>query len=65
MGFAYGILISIFIHHGFAAADVVFIVVAGALVLNVGMLPKFAREIRWRAARKALDQRPGPAASEP
>lgn len=50
MGFAYGILISIFIHHGFAAADVVFIVVAGALVLNVGMLPKFAREIRWRAA---------------
>jgi uncharacterized membrane protein YfcA len=29
---------------------VVFIVVGGALVLNVGMLPKFAREIRWRAA---------------
>jgi len=50
IGFAYGIVISIFIHHGFAAADVVFIVVAGALVLNVGMLPKFAREIRWRAA---------------
>lgn len=50
IGFAYGIVISIFIHHGFAAADVVFIVVGGALVLNLGMLPKFGREIRWRAA---------------
>jgi len=50
IGFAYGIVISVFIHHGFAAADVVFIVVAGALVLNVGMLPKFLPEIRWRAA---------------
>jgi uncharacterized protein len=50
IGFAYGIVISVFIHHGFAAADVVFIVVGGALVLNIGMLPKFAREIRWRAA---------------
>jgi uncharacterized membrane protein YfcA len=50
IGFAYGIVMSVFIHHGFAAADVVFIVVAGALVLNIGMLPKFAREIRWRAA---------------
>jgi uncharacterized membrane protein YfcA len=54
IGFAYGILISIFIHHGFAARDVVFIVVAGALVLNVGMLPKFAREIRWKAAAPYL-----------
>ena len=50
IGFAYGIVISVFIHHGFAAADVVFIVVAGALVLNLGVLPKFAKEIRWRAA---------------
>lgn len=50
IGFAYGIVISVFIHHGFAAPDVVFIVVGGALVLNVGMLPKFAKEIRWRAA---------------
>jgi hypothetical protein len=50
IGFAYGIVISVFIHHGFVAADVVFIVVGGALVLNIGMLPKFAREIRWRAA---------------
>jgi uncharacterized membrane protein YfcA len=50
IGFAFGIVMSIFIHHGFAAADVVFIVVGGALVLNVGMLPRFAREIRWRAA---------------
>jgi uncharacterized membrane protein YfcA len=50
IGFAFGIVISVFIHHGFAAADVVFIVVGGALVLNLGMLPKFAREIRWREA---------------
>jgi len=50
IGFAYGIVISVFIHHGFAAADVVFIVVAGALVLNLGVLPKFAKEIRWKAA---------------
>lgn len=50
IGFAFGIVISVFIHHGFAAADVVFIVVAGALVLNLGMLPKFAKEIRWKAA---------------
>ena len=50
IGFAYGIVISVFIHHGFAAPDVVFIVVGGALVLNIGMLPKFAKEIRWRAA---------------
>jgi uncharacterized membrane protein YfcA len=50
MGFAYGVLMSIFIHHGFAAPDVVFIVVGGALVLNLGLLPRFWREIRWRAA---------------
>jgi uncharacterized protein len=50
IGFAYGILISIFIHHAFAAADVVFIVVSGALVLNLGLLPRFWREIDWRAA---------------
>ena len=54
IGFAYGIVISIFIHHGFAAADVVFIVVGGALALNLGMLPKFARDIRWRAAMPYL-----------
>ena len=53
IGFAYGIVISVFIHHGFAARDVVFIVVAGALMLNLGMLPRFAREIRWRAAAAA------------
>lgn len=50
IGFAFGIVMSVFIHHGFAAPDVVFIVVGGALVLNIGMLPRFAREIRWRAA---------------
>lgn len=50
IGFAFGIVMSVFIHHGFAAADVVFMVVAGSIVLNLGVLPKFAREIRWRAA---------------
>ena len=50
VGFAYGVVISVFIHHGFAAADVVFIVVGGALLLNLGLLPRFWREIRWREA---------------
>jgi uncharacterized membrane protein YfcA len=50
IGFAYGVLISLFIHHGFAAADVVFIVVGGAFILNLVYLPRFWREIRWRAA---------------
>jgi uncharacterized protein len=50
IGFAYGVVISVFIHHAFAAPDVVFIVVAGALVLNLGLLPRFFREIRWREA---------------
>ena len=49
-GFAYGVVVSVFIHHGFAAADVVFIVVGGALALNVGLLPRFWREIRLRDA---------------
>lgn len=50
IGFAYGVVMSLFIHHAFAAPDVVFIVVGGALVLNLGLLPRFRREIRWRAA---------------
>ena len=50
IGFAYGVVMSLFIHHAFAAPDVVFIVVGGALVLNLGLLPRFWREIRWRAA---------------
>lgn len=50
IGFAYGILISVFIHHAFTTPDVVFIVVSGALVLNLALLPRFWREIRWRAA---------------
>ncbi len=54
MGFAYGVVVSLFIHHGFAAADVVFIVVGGALVLNLGLLPRFSRELRWRAAAPSL-----------
>ena len=50
MGFAYGVVISVFLHHGFAASDVVFIVVGGALLLNVGLLPRFWRDIRWGEA---------------
>lgn len=49
-GFAYGVVVSVFIHHGFAAPDVVFIVVGGALVLNLGLLPRFWRDIRLGAA---------------
>jgi hypothetical protein len=54
IGFAFGIVLSVFIHHGFAAADVVFIVVGGSIVLNLGVLPRFAKEIRWRAAMPYL-----------
>lgn len=50
IGFAYGVLISLFIHHAFAAPDVVFIVVGGAFLLNLFYLPRFWREIRWRGA---------------
>jgi L-alanine-DL-glutamate epimerase-like enolase superfamily enzyme/uncharacterized membrane protein YfcA len=50
IGFAYGVLISLFIHHAFAAPDVVFIVVGGAFILNLFYLPRFWREIRWRGA---------------
>jgi hypothetical protein len=50
IGFAYGVLMSIFIHHAFAAPDVVFIVVGGAVILNLALLPRFWHEIRWRAA---------------
>jgi uncharacterized membrane protein YfcA len=50
IGFAYGVLISLFIHHAFAAPDVVFIVVGGAFILNLVYLPRFWREIRWRGA---------------
>ena len=47
-GFAYGIIASLFLHHGFPAPDVIFIVVSGALVLNLGMLPRFWRDIDIR-----------------
>ncbi len=47
-GFAFGIIASLFLHHGFASTDVVFIVVAGALVLNLGLLPKFWADIDLR-----------------
>lgn len=53
-GFAYGVVMSVFLHHGFSAPDVVFVVVGGALVLNVGLLPRFHRDIDWRAARPYL-----------
>lgn len=40
-GFAFGVIASLFLHHGFATSDVIFIVVAGGLVLNLGLLPRF------------------------
>ena len=48
IGFAYGVVISVFLHHAFAAADVVFVIVAGSLVMNLALLPRFWPEIRWR-----------------
>jgi len=53
-GFAYGIIASLFLHHGFPAADVVFIVVSGALLLNLGMLPRFWRDIDMRRSMPYL-----------
>lgn len=47
-GFAFGVIASLFLHHGFVATDVIFIVVAGALVLNLGLLPRFWSEIDFR-----------------
>jgi len=47
-GFAFGVIASLFLHHGFATADVIFIVVTGALVLNLGLLPRFWSEIDLR-----------------
>lgn len=53
-GFAFGVIASLFLHHGFAATDVIFIVVAGALVLNIGLLPRFWSEIDVRKATPYL-----------
>lgn len=50
VGFAFGVIASLFWHHAFHAADVVFLVVGGNLVLNLGMLPRFAASINWRDA---------------
>lgn len=44
-GFAFGVIASLFLHHGYAATDVIFIVAAGALVLNLGLLPRFWSDI--------------------
>lgn len=49
-GFAFGVIASLFLHHAFAATDVVFIVVCGALLLNLGLLPRFWRDIDLRQA---------------
>lgn len=54
MGFAYGVVISLFIHHAFAVPDVVFIIVGGSLIMNLALLPRFWREIRWRSAAPYL-----------
>lgn len=47
-GFAFGVIASLFLHHGFIATDVIFIVVAGATVLNLGLLPRFWSQIDFR-----------------
>lgn len=49
-GFAFGVVASLFWHHAFPAADVVFLVVGGNLLLNLGMLPRFAATLNWRQA---------------
>jgi uncharacterized membrane protein YfcA len=58
MGFAYGVVISLFIHHAFAAPDVVFIIV-GVLIIAYGLyaLRQQSREpLRFTAARgRAID----------
>lgn len=48
LGFAYGVIASLFLHHAYSPSDVVFLVVAGALSLNLLLLPKLWREINWR-----------------
>lgn len=53
-GFAFGVIASLFLHHGFAAADVIFIVACGALLLNLGLLPRFWRDIDLRQAAPYL-----------
>ena len=54
MGFAYGIVISLFIHHAFTVPDVVFIIVGGSFIMNLALLPRFWREIRWQRAAPYL-----------
>ena len=54
MGFAYGIVISLFTHHAFSVPDVVFIIVGGSFILNLALLPRFWRDIRWQSAAPYL-----------
>ena len=48
LGFAYGVIASLFLHHAYSPSEVVFLVVAGALTLNLFLLPRLWREISWR-----------------
>ena len=48
LGFAYGVIASLFLHHAYSPSEVVFLVVAGALTLNLFLLPKLWQEIDWR-----------------
>jgi uncharacterized membrane protein YfcA len=48
LGFAYGVIASLFLHHAYNPSEVVFLVVAGALALNLLLLPKLWRQITWR-----------------
>jgi uncharacterized membrane protein YfcA len=45
-GFAFGIVASVLLHYAFAPKDVIFVLVSGGFVLNLGSLPKYFREVQ-------------------
>lgn len=53
-GFAFGVVTSMILHHGFAPPEVVFFAVSGGLVLNLVMLPKFWKEVDMKRAAPFL-----------
>jgi uncharacterized membrane protein YfcA len=49
-GFAYGVIASLFLHHGFEPTEVVFLLVAGGLLLNFLFLHRFWADINFRGS---------------
>jgi uncharacterized protein len=49
-GFAYGVVASLFLHHGFEPSEAVFLLVAGGLVLNLLFLPRFWKDMNVRGS---------------